>query len=64
VNVTGRLHDVFEEDLRSELTEIQSPEARRLFVEAGQNTSVLYAGEYATLAATAHKICPLRWRAA
>jgi ferritin-like metal-binding protein YciE len=34
VNVTGPLHDVFVEDFRRELAEIQSPEARRLFVLA------------------------------
>jgi hypothetical protein len=34
VNVTGKLHDVFVEDFRREIAEIQSPEARRLFVLA------------------------------
>lgn len=54
VNVTGRLHDVFEEDFRKELTEIQSPEARRLFVLAKANhLSHLRTAEYVTLVAAA-----------
>lgn len=54
VNVTGRLHDVFEEDFRRELTEIQSPEARRLFVLAKANhLSHLRTAEYVTLVAAA-----------
>ena len=32
VKTTGRIHEVIVEDLRRELGEIQSPEARRLFV--------------------------------
>ena len=37
VKLTGHLHDVFLEDFRKELAEIQSPEARRLFVLAKAN---------------------------
>ena len=54
VNVTGRLHDVFVEDFRRELTEIQSPEARRLFVLAKANhLSQMRTAEYLTLVAAA-----------
>lgn len=54
VNVTGRLHDVFVEDFRRELAEIQSPEARRLFVLAKANQlSHMRSAEYATLVAAA-----------
>ena len=34
VKLTGRLHDVFVEDFRKELSEIQSPVARRIFILA------------------------------
>jgi ferritin-like metal-binding protein YciE len=34
VNVTGRLQEIFVEDFRKELSEIQSPEAKRLYVLA------------------------------
>ena len=34
VKLTGRLHDVFVEDFRKELAEIQSPAARHLFILA------------------------------
>ena len=34
VNISGRLHDVFVEDFRKELAEIQSPAAKRLFILA------------------------------
>src|ERR1700756_1599968 len=37
VSVSGRLHDVFVEDFRRELAEIQSPEAKRLFILAKTN---------------------------
>ena len=37
VKVTGRLHDVFVEDFRKELSEIESPVARRLFILAKAN---------------------------
>jgi ferritin-like metal-binding protein YciE len=54
VNVTGQLHDVFVEDFRKELSEIQSPEARRLFVLAKANhLSHMRTAEYATLVAAA-----------
>jgi ferritin-like metal-binding protein YciE len=52
VNVTGQLHDVFVEDFRKELAEIQSPEARRLFVLAKANhLSHMRTAEYVTLVA-------------
>ena len=54
VNVTGPLHDVFVEDFRRELAEIQSPEARRLYVLAKANhLSHMRTAEYATLVAAA-----------
>lgn len=53
-SVTGRLHDVFVEDFRRELAEMQSPEARRLFVLAKANQlSHMRTAEYATLVAAA-----------
>jgi ferritin-like metal-binding protein YciE len=52
VNVTGKLHDVFVEDFRRELAEIQSPEAKRLFVLAKANhLSHMRTAEYVTLVA-------------
>jgi ferritin-like metal-binding protein YciE len=54
VDVTGPLHDVFVEDFRRELTEIQSPEARRLFVLAKANhLNHMRTAEYITLVAAA-----------
>ncbi len=54
MNLTGRLHDVFVEDFRKELAEIQSPEAKRLFVLAKANhLSHMRTAEYVTLAAAA-----------
>ena len=54
VSVTGPLHDVFVEDFRRELAEIQSPEARRLYVLAKANhLSHMRTAEYATLVAAA-----------
>jgi len=54
VAVGGRLLDVFVEDFRRELAEIQSPEARRLFVLAKANTlSHMRTAEYASLVAAA-----------
>jgi ferritin-like metal-binding protein YciE len=51
-DLTGRLHDVFVEDFRKELGEIQSPEARRLFVLAKANhLSHMRTAEYVTLVA-------------
>jgi ferritin-like metal-binding protein YciE len=52
VGVTGPLHDVFVEDFRKELAEIQSPEAKRLFVLAKANhLNHMRTAEYATLVA-------------
>jgi ferritin-like metal-binding protein YciE len=54
VNVTERLHDIFVEDFRKEVAEIQSPEARRLFVLAKANhLSHVRTAEYVTLTAAA-----------
>jgi len=54
VGVGGRLLDVFVEDFRKELAEIQSPEARRLFVLAKANhLSHMRTAEYASLVAAA-----------
>ena len=54
VALSGRLHDVFVEDFRQELSEIQSPEARRLFVLATANRLIhLRIGEYVALVAAA-----------
>jgi len=54
VKLTGRLHDVFLEDFRKELAEIQSSEARRLFVLAKANHLIhLRIGEYMALVAAA-----------
>jgi ferritin-like metal-binding protein YciE len=54
VKLTGRLHDVFLEDFRKELAEIQSPEAKRLFVLAKANHLIhLRIGEYMALVAAA-----------
>jgi ferritin-like metal-binding protein YciE len=54
VNLTGRLHDVFVEDFRKELAEIQSLEAKRLFILAKANQLVhLRIGEYVAMVAAA-----------
>jgi ferritin-like metal-binding protein YciE len=54
VSISGRLHDVFVEDFRKELAEIQSPEAKRLFVLAKANQLIhLRIGEYVALVAAA-----------
>jgi ferritin-like metal-binding protein YciE len=54
VSVTGKLHDVFVEDFRRELAEIQSPEAKRLFVLAKANhLSHMRTAEYVALVAAA-----------
>lgn len=54
VKTTGRLHDVFVEDFRRELAEIQSPEAKRLFVLVKANRLMhLRIAEYETLIAAA-----------
>jgi ferritin-like metal-binding protein YciE len=53
-NVTGRLLDVFVEDFRSELAEMQSPEARRLFIlEKANQLSHMRAAEFSSLVAAA-----------
>jgi ferritin-like metal-binding protein YciE len=47
VKLSGRLHDVFLEDFRKELSEIQSPVARRIFILAKATRLVhLRIGEY------------------
>jgi len=54
VNVTGRLQDIFVEEFRKELAEIQSPEAKRIFVLAKAiHLSHLRTAEYAALVAAA-----------
>ena len=54
VALPERLQEVFVEDFRKEAAEIQSPEARRLFVLAKANQlSHLRTAEYATLVAAA-----------
>jgi ferritin-like metal-binding protein YciE len=54
VTLSGRLQDVFVEDFRRELAEIQSPEAKRLFVLATANRLIhLRIGEYVALVAAA-----------
>ena len=54
VSVTGPIHDAFVEDFRRELAEIQSPEAKRLFVLAKANhLSHMRTAEYVTLVAAA-----------
>ena len=54
VNVSGKLHDVFVEDFRRELAEIQAPEAKRLFVLGKANhLSHMRTAEYVTLVAAA-----------
>ena len=54
VALSGRLQDVFVEDFRRELAEIQSPEAKRLFVLATANRLIhLRIGEYVALVAAA-----------
>jgi ferritin-like metal-binding protein YciE len=54
MNLTGRLHDVFVEDFRKELGEIQSQEAKRLFVLAKVSQLVhLRMGELVALVAAA-----------
>ena len=48
--LSGRLHDVFVEDFRSELAEIESPEAKLLFILAkAHHLNQLRIGEYVVL---------------
>ena len=54
VKGTGRLQEVFIEDFRRELAEIQSPVAKHLFILAKANhLTHLRIGEYVTLTAAA-----------
>jgi ferritin-like metal-binding protein YciE len=54
IKVSARLHDVLLEDFRKELAEINSPEARRLFILARANRLIhVRIGEYMALIATA-----------
>jgi len=54
VKVAGRLHDVFVEDFHRELAEIQSPEAKRLFILAKAiRLAHFRMGEYVALIAAA-----------
>lgn len=54
VNLSNRLHDVFVEDFRRELEEIQTPEARRLYVLATASHLIhMRIGEYVALIAAA-----------
>ena len=54
VKVNGRLHEIFLEDFRRELTEIQSPLARRIFILAKASRLIhLRIGEYVALIAVA-----------
>jgi len=54
VKVSGRFHDVFVEEFRRELGEIQSPEARRIFILARANRLMhVRIGEYVAAIAAA-----------
>jgi ferritin-like metal-binding protein YciE len=54
VNTKGRLHEIFEEDFRKELAEIESPDGRRLFVLAkASRLAHLRIAEYEVLIAAA-----------
>lgn len=54
---SGRLHDVFVEDFRKDLSEIRSPEAKRLFILAKANQlNHLRMGEYVILIEAADKM--------
>jgi ferritin-like metal-binding protein YciE len=54
VKVPGRLHDAITEDFQRELAEIQSPEAKRLFIVAKAiRLAHFRIGEYVTLIAAA-----------
>ena len=54
VKLSGRMHDIFVEDFRKELAEIESPVARHLFILAKANHLVhLRIAEYVTLIAAA-----------
>jgi ferritin-like metal-binding protein YciE len=52
--LSGKLHDVFAEDFHRELAEIQSPEAKRLFILVKASHLIhLRVGEYVALIASA-----------
>jgi ferritin-like metal-binding protein YciE len=54
LKTTGRLHEVFVEEFRRELSEIQSPLARRLYILAKvQQLAQMRIGEYVALVAAA-----------
>lgn len=54
MKLSGRLHDIFVEDFRKELGEMQSPAARHLFILAKINQLIhLRIAEYMALIATA-----------
>jgi ferritin-like metal-binding protein YciE len=54
VKLSGHLHDVFVEDFRKELAEMQSAEARRLYILVKANHLIhLRIGEYVALIAAA-----------
>ncbi len=54
VNTKGKLHDIFMEEFRRELAEIESPVARRLFIlSTATRLMHLRIGEYVTLIAAA-----------
>ncbi len=54
VKLSGRMHDIFVEDFRKELAEIESPVARHLFILAKANHLIhLRIAEYVTLIAAA-----------
>jgi len=54
MKLSGRLHDVFVDDFRKELSEIQSPVARRVFILAKATRLMhLRVGEYVALIAAA-----------
>lgn len=54
VQPTGRLHDVFLEEFRRELNEIQAPAAKALYIAAKANQLMhIHIGEYVALTAMA-----------
>jgi ferritin-like metal-binding protein YciE len=54
MKTTGRVHDAFVEDFRQELSELQSPEAKRLFILAKAiRLAHFRMGEYVALIAAA-----------
>jgi ferritin-like metal-binding protein YciE len=54
VNLTGRLHDIFVEDFRRELSEIQAPEAKLFFILAKAHQLIeLRVAEYIAMIAAA-----------